>query len=546
MTKKNLKNTKTPITKSADDSRIYLYDSTLRDGAQTSTVNFSALNKITIANLLDDLGIDFIEGGWPGANPTDDQFFANLPKLKNSQFCAFGMTRKAGISCHNDPNLASVVNSKVDNICLVGKSWDFQLKEALKISAEENLAMISDSIKLVVKKNKTAMFDAEHFFDGYKANPKFAIEVIKTAYQAGARWIILCDTNGGSLPWEVKEIINEVTKIIPGKNLGIHCHNDTGNAVANSLIAIEAGVRQVQGTINGLGERCGNANLISIIPTLALKMNCQLGIKNNQLKNLVKVANFLDDLLNKETDKFAPYVGKYAFAHKGGLHVSAVLKNAQCYEHINPELIGNHRKIMVSNQAGRSNIINRLKEIGLIKNDEQLNDKVSDLINKVKELEAIGYAYDSADASFEILAKKSLSIVPNFFETLSFRVVDNKISDNTEQPITFAEAVVKIKITNKKSMAVAEGIGPVNALDKALKKALTKKYPQLKNIILSDYKVRILNPSLGTSAITRVQIESQDNITKQKWTTIGVSQNIIDASFMAMQDSMIYYLLRNS
>lgn len=526
--------------------RVFIYDSTLRDGAQTSTVNFSCSNKNTIAKHLDELGIDFIEGGWPGANPTDDNFFANLPKLNNSKFVAFGMTRKSGISANNDPNLNQVINSNVDNICLVGKSWDFHLKAALKISEEENLKMIEDSIKLIIKKNKTAMFDAEHFFDGFKANQSFAIKVIKKAYESGARWIILCDTNGGTLPSEIKDIVKAVVKHIPGDHLGIHCHNDTGNAVANSIMAVEAGVRQVQGTINGLGERCGNANLTSIIPILILKLGFDVGIKNEQLKNLVKTSNFLDDLLNKESDKFAPFVGKFAFAHKGGLHVSAVLKNAQCYEHINPELVGNHRKIMVSDQAGRSNIINRLKEIKLIKNDNEVSDKVLDLVNQVKDLEALGYAYDSADASFEILAKKSISTIPNFFEVIHFRVVDAKVDDKKDNYSTIAEAIVKIKIANKKTIAIAEGIGPVNALDKALKKVLTKKYPQLKNIVLSDYKVRILNPSLGTSAITRVQIESQDKLTNQKWITIGVSQNIIDASFIAMQDSIIYYLMKNS
>jgi len=528
----------------AKNNRVYLYDSTLRDGAQTSTVNFSAHNKITIAKLLDELGIDFIEGGWPGANPTDDKFFSELPILKKSQFVAFGMTRKPNIQAIKDENLNMVINSNVSTICLVGKCWDFHLSNALSVSLQENLAMIADSIQLIVKKKKQAIFDAEHFFDGYKANPKFAMEVISTAYKSGAKSIVLCDTNGGTLPYEIYDIICEVTKKIPGENLGIHCHNDTGNAVANSLMAVQAGVRQVQGTINGLGERCGNANLISIIPTLILKMGYDCGINEIQLRNLLKTSRFLDDLLNKESDKFAPYIGKFAFAHKGGLHVSAVLKNAQCYEHIDPQLIGNHRKIMVSDQAGKSNIINRLKEIGLINDAENFGDKISDLVNKVKELEAMGYAYDSADASFEILAKKTLSIVPNFFDVTSFRVEDSRTENKKHQIVTSANAIVKIKIGEKNILSVAEGIGPINALDKAMKKSLTKKYPQLKNIILTDYKVRILNPSDGTSALTRVQIESQDKITNKKFTTIGVSKNIIDASFIALHDSLVFYLLK--
>ncbi|MDX2082433.1 MAG: citramalate synthase [Rickettsiales bacterium] len=524
--------------------RVYLYDSTLRDGAQTSTVNFGVHDKIAIAKIIDELGIDYIEGGWPGANNTDDEFFANLPKLKKSQFVAFGMTRRSGASASNDAGLNALTNANVKSVCIVGKCWDFHLKHALQISEKENLELISDSIKHIVKKKKEALFDAEHFFDGFKANPKFAMRTIKTAYGAGARWIVLCDTNGGTLPSEISKIVKEVIKEIPGENLGIHCHNDTGNAVANSLAAVEAGVRQVQGTINGLGERCGNANLISIIPTLSLKMGFDVGIDEKHLKSLVKTSNFLDDLLNKERDKFAPYVGKYAFAHKGGLHVSAVAKNAKSYEHIEPEKVGNQRQIMISDQAGRSNIIARLKEIGIELRDELKVSQVANLVNKVKELEAQGYAYDAADASFEILAKKSLSAVPNFFDLVGFRVLDERKFDAKGRVVTIAEATIKIKIGNKISLAVAEGNGPVNALDKALRKALSKKYPALKTVKLTDYKVRILTPLQGTQAVTRVQIESMDE-TGNKWMTIGVSQNIVDASFRALHDSITYKLMKN-
>ncbi len=534
--------------KTKNKERVYLYDSTLRDGAQTSTVKFRTQDKISIAKMLDSLGIDYIEGGWPGANPTDDEFFADLPKLKKSQFSAFGMTRRNNTSAANDAGLNALINSSAKSICIVGKSWDFQLKHALNISESENLAMIADSIKHIVKKKKEAMFDAEHFFDGYKANPKFAMQCVKSAYDSGAKWIVLCDTNGGSLPSEIYKIVTEVTKHIPGKNLGIHCHNDTGNAVANSIAAVEAGVRQIQGTINGLGERCGNANLISIIPTLTLKMGYDVGISADGLKNLVKVSNFLDDLLNKERDKFAPYVGQYAFAHKGGLHVSAVVKNPQSYEHIDPSLVGNSRHIMISDQAGRSNITKRLEEIGLHLDSNIKANQITDLVNKVKELEAAGYAYDAADASFEILAKKSLAVVPNFFDLIGFRVVDekrfvrNKSGENT--PITMSEVTIKVKIGNKVVMSVAEGNGPVNAMDKALRKALSSKYKSLKNVKLSDYKVRILTPSDGTKAITRVQIESCDN-DHNRWTTIGVSENIIDASFQALHDSITYKLMKS-
>jgi 2-isopropylmalate synthase len=523
--------------------RVYLYDSTLRDGAQTSTVNFGVRDKIEIAKTLDSLGIDYIEGGWPGANPTDDEFFSNLPKLKKSQFSAFGMTRRSGISASNDAGLNALINSDVKSVCIVGKTWDFHLKHALHIEEEENLKMISDSIKHIVEKKKEAMFDAEHFFDGYKANSKFALRAAKTSFEAGARWVVLCDTNGGTLPSEISKIVKEVTKIIPGENLGIHCHNDTGNAVANSLVAVESGVRQVQGTLNGLGERCGNANLVSIIPTLMLKMRYDVGISDDQLKNLVHASHFLDDLLNKERDKFAPYVGKYAFAHKGGLHVSAVAKNPTSYEHIEPEKVGNERLIMISDQAGRSNILSRLKDMGLELRDEVKASQITDLVNKVKELEGKGYAYDAADASFEILAKKSLSVVPNFFDLVGFRVLDERKFDAKGRVVTIAEATIKIKIGNKITLAVAEGNGPVNALDKALRKSLSRKYPVLKDVRLTDYKVRILTPSDGTQAITRVQIESADSA-GNKWTTIGVSENIVDASFRALHDSITYRLMK--
>ena len=514
--------------------RIYLYDSTLRDGAQTSTVNFSVRDKVEIAKKLDMLGIDYIEGGWPGANPTDDEFFANLPILKKSRFTAFGMTRRNNASASNDEGLSALINANTKSICIVGKWWDFHLTHALNISEEENQKMISDSIAQIVKKKKEAMFDAEHFFDGYKANPKFALRTIKAAYEAGARWIVLCDTNGGTLPNEISKIVKEITKHVPGENLGIHCHNDTGNAVANSLAAVEAGARQIQGTINGLGERCGNANLITLIPTLVLKLGFDIGINEKHLKNLSKVSHFLDDLLNKETDKFAPYVGLYAFAHKGGLHVSAVEKNPQCYEHVAPEKVGNHRQIMISDQAGRSNIISRLKEIDIELREEIKPSQISALVNQVKELEAQGYAYDSADASFEILAKKSLSTVPNFFDLISFRVLDEQGKPS--------EATIKIRVGNKITMSVAEGNGPVNALDKALRKSLARKYPSLKNVRLTDYKVRILTPAAGTKALTRVQIESSDE-TGKKWSTIGVSENIVDASFRALHDSITYKLM---
>lgn len=525
--------------------RVYLYDSTLRDGAQTSTVNFSVKDKKQIATLLDNLGIDYIEGGWPGANLTDTEFFADLPKLQKSKFSAFGMTKRNGNSAANDESLNTLINSDANSVCIVGKSWDFHLKSALNISEQENLAMISDSIQHIVKSGKEALFDSEHFFDGFKANPQFALDCVKTAFAAKARWVVLCDTNGGTLPNEISEIVKEVTKYIPGENLGIHCHNDTGNAVANSIAAVEAGVRQIQGTINGLGERCGNANLTSLIPTLMLKMGFDVGIKEEQLKNLVKVSHALDDILNKEPDKFAPYVGKYAFAHKGGLHASAVNKNSKSYEHVEPEKVGNKRMIMISDQAGRSNVISRLKEVGLDPDSNIKYSQISDLVEKIKEQEAKGYAYDSADASFEILAKRSLGIVPNFFDLISFRVLNERRYNAKGDLVSMAEATIKVKVSGKTVMTVAEGNGPVNALDAALRKALSRKYPVLKSIKLTDYKVRILTPSDATKAVTRVQIESSDN-QGNKWTTIGVSANIIDASYQALHDSITYKLMKEN
>lgn len=524
-------------------TKIYLYDSTLRDGGQTSTVNFGVKDKVEISKKLDSLGIDYIEGGWPGANPTDDEFFDNLPKLTNSKFSAFGMTRRTDRSAQNDEGLNSLANTDVSSICIVGKAWDFHLKHALKISEEENLRMISDSISYLSSKNKEVLFDAEHFFDGFKANKEFSLNVIKAAYKSGARWVVLCDTNGGTLPSEIKEIVSEVTKEIPGENLGIHCHNDTENAVSNSLAAVEAGARQIQGTLNGLGERCGNANLTSLIPILKLKLGYELSISDEAIKNLTKTSHFLDDLLNKPRNNFAPFVGKFAFAHKGGLHVSAVAKNPASYEHIDPEIVGNDRLIMVSNQAGRSNIISRLKELNIEFPENTKTSQISDLVDKVKELEAKGYAYDSADASFELLAKKTLGIVPKFFELQGFRALDERRFNANGELTLVSESTVKVKIDDEIVLKVAEGNGPVNALDNALKKCLITKYPSLKDVYLTDYKVRILTPMDGTKAVTRVQIELSDGVSK--WSVIGVSQNIVDASYEALNDGIVYKLLND-
>ncbi|HEY1721344.1 MAG TPA: citramalate synthase [Magnetospirillaceae bacterium] len=522
--------------------RVYLYDSTLRDGAQTQGVDFSAQDKTAIAIDLDRLGIDYIEGGWPGANPTDDAFFAHPPTLSRARLAAFGMTRRSGRSAENDPGLQAVLEPKTPVVTLVGKTWDFHVDIALGVSKDENLKMIGESIAHAKKRTDEVMFDAEHFFDGWKANKPFALDCIKAAHNAGARWIVLCDTNGGTLPHEIEAIVGEVAKTIPGDHLGIHCHNDTGNAVANSLAAVRAGARQVQGSLNGLGERCGNANLITVIPNLILKMGYQTAIGPNDLKHLTHVSRALDERLNRAPDRGAPYVGESAFAHKGGLHVSAVEKDPKSYEHVQPDLLGNRRHIVVSDQAGRSNVLAQLREAGI---EVQPNDpKLGRLLEEVKQREFNGYSYDGAEASFELLARRLLDSVPEFFKLISFRVLDERRWNAKDELITLSEATIKAQIDNEVVMAVAEGNGPVSALDAALRKVLTPRYPILAQLHLVDYKVRILDPKSGTGAITRVIIESGAR-SNERWSTVGVSTNVIDASYNALHDSITYLLMRD-
>jgi 2-isopropylmalate synthase len=520
---------------------ITLYDSTLRDGAQSRGVDFTLADKQAIARELDKIGIDYIEGGWPGANPNDDAFFAAPPSLKKAKISAFGMTRRAGRSAENDPGLATLLDSGTKSICLVGKSWEHQVKSALGITPAENLRMIAESIALVAKKKLEALYDAEHFFDGYKANPEYALSALKAAYDNGARWIVLCDTNGGSLPFDVEEIVGEVTKHIPGKFLGVHCHNDTDNAVANSLAAVRAGVRQVQGTINGIGERCGNANLISIIPNLMLKMGYKTGVTSEKLTTLTALSRFLDDRLNRTPNQHAPFVGSAAFAHKGGLHVSAMSKDSTSYEHIKPSSVGNERTILVSDKAGKSNVLDRLKQFGLkIKDDDE---RISALVSEVKSREKMGYAYESAEASFELLARRLLGTVPAFFEVESFRVIGERRYNAKGHVVNVSEATVKLIVDGKEILTAAEGNGPVNALDNALRKGLAKSFPQLKDVTLTDFKVRIINSNAGTEAVTRVMIESRDG-KGNVWTTLGVSSNLTDAAFDALLDSVTYRLMK--
>jgi 2-isopropylmalate synthase len=523
--------------------RLHLFDTTLRDGAQTNGVDFTLHDKLAIAGMLDDLGIDYVEGGYPGANPTDTELFAQDRKLKTT-FTAFGMTRRPGRSTSNDPGLNALLEAKADAICFVAKSWDYQVRVALQTTNEENLASIRDSVRAAKAKGREVLLDCEHFFDGYKANPQFALACAKAAYDEGARWVVLCDTNGGSLPHEVEAIVAAVVKTIPGDHVGIHAHNDTEQAVANSLAAVRAGARQIQGTLNGLGERCGNANLVSIIPTLKLKPEFaerfEIGVSDDKLKGLAHVSRTLDEMLNRAPNRHAPYVGESAFTTKAGIHASAILKDPATYEHVAPEAVGNRRKLLVSDQGGRSNVLAELERIG-IKVDKD-DSRIAALLDEVKRREAIGYAYEAADASFELLARRMLGKVPNYFDVTQFDVnVEQRINANGER-VTVSMAVVKVRVGDQNLISAGEGNGPVNALDVALRKDLGKYQSYISGLELTDYRVRILNG--GTEAVTRVLIESQDEH-GERWTTVGVSPNIIDASFQALMDSIIYKLVRS-
>jgi len=525
--------------------RLYLFDTTLRDGAQMNGVDFTVHDKQVIAGMLDELGIDYVEGGYPGANPTDTEFFSAPPKLAHAAFTAFGMTRRPGRSASNDPGIAGLLDARADAICFVAKSWDYHVRVALETTHEENLASITDSVAAAKAKGREALVDCEHFFDGYKANPQYALACAKAAYDAGARWVVLCDTNGGTMPHEVEEIVREVARHVPGKNLGIHAHNDTEQAVANSLAAVRAGVRQIQGTLNGLGERCGNANLCSLIPTLKLKKEFaerfDIGVSEDKLVSLVQVSRALDDMLNRAPNRHAPYVGESAFTTKAGIHSSAMLKDPATYEPCAPERVGNHRKILVSDQAGRSNVLAELERAGIAFRKD--DPKLARLLDEVKEREAAGFAYESADASFELLARRTLGPVPEYFRVEQFDVNVEQRYNAIGQRVTVAMAVVKVNVAGEVLISAGEGNGPVNALDVALRKDLGKYQKYIEGLRLTDYRVRILNG--GTGAVTRVLIESEDE-NGERWATIGVSPNIIDASFQALMDSAVYKLVKSN
>ena len=532
--------------------RLYLFDTTLRDGQQTQGVQFSTAEKRQIALALDALGVDYIEGGWPGANPTDSEFFAAPPQTR-ATMTAFGMTKRVGRSAGNDDVLAAVLNAGTNAVCLVGKTHDFHVTTALGVTLDENRTAIAETFAHLASLGREALFDAEHFFDGYRANPAYALSCLHAAHDAGARWIVLCDTNGGTLPSEVGRVVAEVIAAgIPGDHLGIHCHDDTGNAVANSLAAVEAGARQIQGTLNGLGERCGNANLTTLIPTLLLKepfKSCfETGVSTASLKNILKTSRMLDDILNRVPLRAAAYVGASAFAHKAGLHASAILKDPTTYEHIPPETVGNDRIIPMSNQAGQSNLRARLVSAGIPVTDR--DPRLSRILEIIKEREDQGYAYDGAQASFELLARRELGLLPQFFEVKRYRVTVERRKNKYDQMISLSEAVVVVKIGDQKMMSVSDSMdeggqdrGPVNALSKALAKDLGPYQALIDEVKLVDFKVRITNG--GTEAVTRVIIDSEDR-QGRRWSTVGVSPNIVDASFEALLDAINWKLVRDA
>ncbi|MFY0595975.1 MAG: citramalate synthase [Cognatishimia sp.] len=531
--------------------KLYLYDTTLRDGQQTQGVQFSTAEKQQIAKALDGLGIDYIEGGWPGANPTDSEFFETRPDTK-ATFTAFGMTKRTGMSAENDDVLSAVLNAGTPAVCLVGKSHDFHVETALGITLAENTDNIAKSITHIKVQGREALFDAEHFFDGFKANPAYAIEAAKAAYDAGARWVVLCDTNGGALPGEVSDAVKAVIAAgVPGDHVGIHTHNDTEHAVANSLAAVDAGARQIQGTLSGLGERCGNANLTTLIPMLSLKepyaSQFDIGVSREALSSLTRISRMLDDILNRIPMKQAAFVGASAFAHKAGLHASAILKDPSTYEHVDPATVGNQRVIPMSNQAGQSNLRRRLSEAGI--EVEKGNPALARILDKIKEKEALGYSFDTAQASFELLARRELGFLPEFFEVKRYRVTVERRKNKRNQMVSLSEAVVVVKAGDEKFLSVSESMdetgsdrGPVNALAKALAKDLGPYQDVIDDMRLVDFKVRITQG--GTEAVTRVIIDSVDG-QGRRWSTVGVSANIVDASFEALVDATIWKLVRD-
>ena len=516
-------------------SLVKLYDTTLRDGTQAEDISFLVEDKIRIARKLDECGIQYIEGGWPGSNPKDIAFFKEIKKEKLTQakIAAFGSTRRAKITPDKDQNIRTLVQSEADAVTIFGKSWDFQVHEALRISLEENLELIFDSLEYLKARMPEVFYDAEHFFDGYRANPEYAIKTLKAAEQGGAQCIILCDTNGGTMPYDIARIVTEVKKAI-STPLGIHTHNDSECAVANSIIAVQQGIVQVQGTINGFGERCGNANLCSIVPALKVKMgtNC---ISDEQMRHLRELSRFVFELANLAPNKHQPYVGDSAFAHKGGVHVSAIQRHPETYEHMRPELVGNTTRVLISDLSGRANILHKASEFQI--NLDSKDPVTLEILEEIKGMENRGYQFEGAEASFELLMRRALGTHRKFFSVVGFRVIDEK---RHEDELPISEATIKVKVGGKIEHTAAEGTGPVNALDNALRKALEKFYPKLKEVKLHDYKVRVLPAGQGTASSIRVLIESGDK--EGRWGTVGVSSNVIEASYQALVDSIEFKL----
>jgi len=520
-------------------SQIKIYDSTLRDGAQAQGISFSVEDKLKIVSKLDKLGINYIEAGNPGSNPKDIEFFKRIKKieLKNSKLAAFGSTRRAGINAKDDVNIQSLLKAETPVVTIFGKAWDFHVLEVLRTTLDENINMIKDTIKFFKDQGKEVIFDAEHFFDGYKANPDYSMKVLKAAAESGAECLVLCDTNGGTFPDVIFEITKLVKDTIKEIGIGIHCHNDTGMADANSIMAVKAGAVQVQGTINGFGERCGNANLITIISNLQIKMGYYC-ISEEDIEKITTTARFISEIANIMHNERAPYVGNCAFAHKGGMHIDAVMKNTASFEHINPSIVGNERRVLMSEVSGRSTIISAIKEVE--PEIEKNSPEAKKIIDKLKQLEHEGYQFEGAESSFELVIRKELGKHKNFFELEDFKVI---ITDPEKENLS-ASAIIKVKVGELDEIMAAEGDGPVNALDKALRKALEVFYPEIAKMRLTDFKVRVLDSESATAAKVRVWIESTDG--ENSWSTVGVSTNVINASWKALVDSVEYMLLKNN
>ena len=517
---------------------ITLYDTTLRDGTQAEDISFTVEDKLRIARKIDELGIHYIEGGWPGSNPKDLRFFNEVQEipLKHAQIVAFGSTVKSGTAPEEDRNLRSLIKAKTGVVTIFGKSWDVHVKSALRITLKENIQLIADTITYLKKQCDQVFFDAEHFFDGCKANPSYALQTVKAAAQSGADCVILCDTNGGTLPDQLCAMIKEVKREIPKTPLGIHTHNDSELAVANSIAAVQLGIRQVQGTINGIGERCGNANLCSIIPNLALKLNYDC-ISKKQLAKLQEVSRFVYELANLQPLKHQPYVGRSAFAHKGGIHVSAIRRNPETYEHISPDVVGNVQRVLISDLSGKSSVMQKAKEFKI--NISSKDPVVHEIVERLKYLESEGFQFEGAEASFELMMMEALGTKRTYFELVGFRVINERREG--EHPV--CEATIMVTVGGRTEHTAALGNGPVNALDNALRKSLEKFYPQLKETALIDYKVRVLSSGEGTGSKVRVLVESGD--AQSRWGTVGVSENIIEASWQALVDSINYKLSRD-